>query len=484
MNEPSEDYLDDGYDITISIQDDSSIPNTFTDNTFFSDWEYLTVNRPHGSDSDDGLSIRTRSSASSSPLLTAHEGAPELESPLAQLSLNNENPIQEDYGPPLPSPLILGLSVQWISSPVQNPGFLSPVSPSRSDGGESSSYYSPSSTSPFSQFSPSLSPQSLSPGNYPPLPHSPTPSFNDDVLHHSPWSYSTPPFNPDDFVHSTVLHSPSIDSNASLHAPSPHSPQSPSFNGSFAEHSPDPQSFFDSHRIQSLDIHTSNYYNALPETPFLDSSYSLLGSSEDNLPSTPLEGLPHVGSSNHHGLLCKQEPVTHDLVARAAFTPSDIILEIVDCVDPDNEESSSKDAAEIKRIVIHKFGMSEEDQAVRRHFSKPAKDTVCTQAGRIASRKRRLHPAKWICPICKDDFTRRAGLNNHLKSHVGVTEYECQHCHNVYNTSLSRHEDRCIKNPAKVKISRKRAPIKTQKTTASDHLITPQILDTPTVFFG
>ncbi|KDR79046.1 hypothetical protein GALMADRAFT_138005 [Galerina marginata CBS 339.88] len=247
-------------------------------------------------------------------------------------------------------------------------------------------------------------------------------------------------------------HSPGFSGNSSEYSPSPHSSTS-LYSHSLAlrnaVHSPVPQI-----RVLTPFIHTtsddlSQTYST--GTPALTSSHSL--TSEE---WSPLGRLPRSRTSSGYFSHAPRAQPT-------AVVPSEILSEVFDCMD--GNEGPFKDASDIQRKVMSNLGISREDQKGKRLFGKAAKNTVSTPAGLAASRNRRRHEAKWVCQICGNNFTRNAGLKNHLKAHVGVTDQECQYCHNVFNTSLSRHEERCNSNPTKAKTQRKKNPSKARVTT-------------------
>ncbi|KAF9471663.1 hypothetical protein BDN70DRAFT_551198 [Pholiota conissans] len=73
------------------------------------------------------------------------------------------------------------------------------------------------------------------------------------------------------------------------------------------------------------------------------------------------------------------------------------------------------------------------------------KPKVSSTAGRIASVGRRKNEASFVCELrsCGGSFTRKNGLINHYRSHLGIADRFCQYCHQGFTTSLSRHERNC-----------------------------------------
>lgn len=95
------------------------------------------------------------------------------------------------------------------------------------------------------------------------------------------------------------------------------------------------------------------------------------------------------------------------------------------------------------------YGRFIDGTKVLKVFSKQAKDKVATLNTLKASAARRKGPAKFKCSIagCGADFTRKHNLENHLKSHCGVTDRICAVCGKGFTTIpvCKRHQRTCEK---------------------------------------
>ncbi|KIY51783.1 hypothetical protein FISHEDRAFT_56455 [Fistulina hepatica ATCC 64428] len=87
-------------------------------------------------------------------------------------------------------------------------------------------------------------------------------------------------------------------------------------------------------------------------------------------------------------------------------------------------------------------------------FSPPValnqKQKVATPAMVKASTRRRRKPANFKCEFCTADFTAKHNLQNHLRSHKGVREFECSLCGMTFTNPgvRDRHRLKCIPDSA------------------------------------
>ncbi|KAJ7476142.1 hypothetical protein FB451DRAFT_1088199, partial [Mycena latifolia] len=94
----------------------------------------------------------------------------------------------------------------------------------------------------------------------------------------------------------------------------------------------------------------------------------------------------------------------------------------------------------------------------------PHKATVATFAGRRAAntrRKDKTTPGAYKCDVCGADFTAKHNLKNHQNSHIGLRNYACSTCGQVFGTSgvQKRHERKCAKpGPYSSPVSPRGAP--------------------------
>ncbi|KAF8899883.1 hypothetical protein CPB84DRAFT_1779609 [Gymnopilus junonius] len=118
-----------------------------------------------------------------------------------------------------------------------------------------------------------------------------------------------------------------------------------------------------------------------------------------------------------------------------------------------SECQSHLDPANIRAQLLHTFSPDIGDPnagTLKTLFSKNAKTSVSTPAGRAASALRRKHPARFACQFCDATFTRKLGLENHNKSHLGITDQQCRFCLKLFPNSLPRHMKRCKDNPERI----------------------------------
>ncbi|KJA26195.1 hypothetical protein HYPSUDRAFT_304520 [Hypholoma sublateritium FD-334 SS-4] len=87
------------------------------------------------------------------------------------------------------------------------------------------------------------------------------------------------------------------------------------------------------------------------------------------------------------------------------------------------------------------------------NFSKPTKMEVGTSATWRASERRRKTEPSFFCDLCETGFTRKNGLINHYRSHLGIADKNCIYCGRGFTTSLTRHMKKCKSNPNRIKSS-------------------------------
>ncbi|KAH9481502.1 hypothetical protein JR316_0006029 [Psilocybe cubensis] len=76
-------------------------------------------------------------------------------------------------------------------------------------------------------------------------------------------------------------------------------------------------------------------------------------------------------------------------------------------------------------------------------FRREARQSVFSPAGYEAIMKRRENSARFLCKFCERDFTRKYGLDNHIKAHLGIVDKYCEFCEKSFASSLARHKKRC-----------------------------------------
>ncbi|EDR00945.1 uncharacterized protein LACBIDRAFT_312711 [Laccaria bicolor S238N-H82] len=81
------------------------------------------------------------------------------------------------------------------------------------------------------------------------------------------------------------------------------------------------------------------------------------------------------------------------------------------------------------------------------HFPPGQRPKIATEAVKKASERRRRHAAKFNCewPGCVSDFTTKHNLQNHLNSHLGIRNYQCDVCKRTFGVAhvLTRHRKKC-----------------------------------------
>lgn len=103
-----------------------------------------------------------------------------------------------------------------------------------------------------------------------------------------------------------------------------------------------------------------------------------------------------------------------------------------------------------------------------RHYGRPTKANVSSEAGKAASESRRKAKPSFFCELretCGASFTRKNGLlsnylsvilssqlltvfpSDHYKAHLGITDKRCRYCNQAFTTSVGRHEKKCKRNP-------------------------------------
>ncbi|EGO24184.1 hypothetical protein SERLADRAFT_388970 [Serpula lacrymans var. lacrymans S7.9] len=94
-----------------------------------------------------------------------------------------------------------------------------------------------------------------------------------------------------------------------------------------------------------------------------------------------------------------------------------------------------------RRINSQDFGHSDSSPDI----STPPPDmklVVATDAIKIANEGRRIHPARFTCEICSQNFTTRHSKARHISSHLGERPYKCTLCGQAFTnkTDCKRHE--------------------------------------------
>lgn len=81
------------------------------------------------------------------------------------------------------------------------------------------------------------------------------------------------------------------------------------------------------------------------------------------------------------------------------------------------------------------------------HFPPGQRRKIATDAVKKASVRRRKKPGKFKCslPGCVSDFTTKHNLENHLNSHLGIRNYQCDACMRTFGVAhvLTRHRKTC-----------------------------------------
>ncbi|KAF8959469.1 hypothetical protein BDZ97DRAFT_1837297 [Flammula alnicola] len=111
---------------------------------------------------------------------------------------------------------------------------------------------------------------------------------------------------------------------------------------------------------------------------------------------------------------------------------------------------TSQDPSIIRQQFIYRLSLSGNlGLGSKNFFKKPTKAKVSSMAGLRASTSRRKVDAAFFCELdyCKAGFTRKNGLLNHYRAHLGIADKECKFCHMFFTTSLRRHEQKCKSNP-------------------------------------
>lgn len=114
----------------------------------------------------------------------------------------------------------------------------------------------------------------------------------------------------------------------------------------------------------------------------------------------------------------------------------------------DEDMGPQKPQAMRKSLMRH-YRTFFDEHKVLRMFGKAAKERVSTLNGLRASASRRKNPAKFFCDWCQSGFTRKHNLDNHMKSHFGITDLACQFCSKAFTTIpvQKRHQETCQSNP-------------------------------------
>jgi transposase-like protein len=62
----------------------------------------------------------------------------------------------------------------------------------------------------------------------------------------------------------------------------------------------------------------------------------------------------------------------------------------------------------------------------------------------LAAAKRRMHAARFVCPICGTSLTTKRNLEGHVNAHLGVKAHKCTFCEDYFNRTWDRkrHEQR------------------------------------------
>ncbi|PPQ96261.1 hypothetical protein CVT26_005588 [Gymnopilus dilepis] len=142
-------------------------------------------------------------------------------------------------------------------------------------------------------------------------------------------------------------------------------------------------------------------------------------------------------------------------------TSPTFIPEVTEFITEVAESQSQLNAESVRHQLLETLSPGDPNTAdLKTLFSKSAKSTVSTEAGRLASESRRKHPARFAChfPGCNSTFTRKLGLENHHKSHLGITDQQCRFCSKRFPNSLPRHMKRCKDNPNRITTKKTKRP--------------------------
>ncbi|KAF8170099.1 hypothetical protein BJ912DRAFT_155810 [Pholiota molesta] len=96
---------------------------------------------------------------------------------------------------------------------------------------------------------------------------------------------------------------------------------------------------------------------------------------------------------------------------------------------------ASKDPDDIRKAFIDRLMLSDNKLPVN-DFTKPAKMEIGTAATLKASKSRRKCEATFVCELCPASFTRKNGVMNHYRSHLGIADKHCMFCKRGFTTSL------------------------------------------------
>ncbi|KDQ58122.1 hypothetical protein JAAARDRAFT_257388 [Jaapia argillacea MUCL 33604] len=75
-------------------------------------------------------------------------------------------------------------------------------------------------------------------------------------------------------------------------------------------------------------------------------------------------------------------------------------------------------------------------------FSGITEQQVITPGIRTAAHNRRKNPAPYVCPLCRETFTRKSNLEDHNRIHTGEQPYACPVCNKPFTrcSDMKRHE--------------------------------------------
>ncbi|CAA7268177.1 unnamed protein product [Cyclocybe aegerita] len=357
--------------------------------------------------------------------------------------------LTSDYAPsPLPT---------HLSSPSMSP--VLPHSPSDNFPNVDGLRLSSPSVSPYSPYNTGLSVSSHSSGKTEPSPQLLPPSRN-DFSRTSAFLNTTSLLPPNGIKRSASRSAPQSphptyrDPNMSFIFP-PMFPDSPSTSKYHASHSPtspeispsisEPFRHDDHLRSPSIVVEYAGGSESAPTGPSttnhtfgLSSQHPAMQSLEYFQQQSPVFIPPDSGPPNAYAPHSSAPPGHGFAFARD-----------VDTMGMDPLSGASPKPEHIRKSLMSQYQDWQNNAKVMKIFSKAAKDKVSTVAGLRASLQRRKTIAKFFCEHCGSSFTRKHNLNNHLKSHYGITDLECQYCGNPFTTIpvKKRHEDTCKENP-------------------------------------
>ncbi|KAF9471662.1 hypothetical protein BDN70DRAFT_998547 [Pholiota conissans] len=181
---------------------------------------------------------------------------------------------------------------------------------------------------------------------------------------------------------------------------------------------------------------------------------SASGSSQCTAPSSLGSSMERLGSCIDSLAI---ESTEHDLMVPSPSTSerstgvsiSDMLRLLVES----GSSLASKDPDDIRKEFITQLMLSGNNSS---DFSRPAKKEIGTAATLKASKLRRKAEAVFVCELCAASFTRKNGVMNHYRSHLGIADKRCMYCKRGFTTSLGRHIKKCKSNPGRGQLSPKK----------------------------